>query len=265
MMRKKAFTLIELLVVIAIISLLMALLVPALAKARQLGRGILCTSNLRQMNITAQIYTDNNDEYFPMAFMTKVNTKSGEVKTCEWDFITEVNSGEVKTKPGLLWQGETIAGIHQCPSFKGKNWQNDPYSGYNYNRSYIGGNAVVIDNTLIKNSIKMSTSRITIKKPKDCPIFGDGEYADGPNKFMRSPFSGKLDKHFSARYAGTQGYRHLSKTNVAYCDGSVRSVRKLYTKTINEMGENKIKQHNELDPDKKVGFLSPDNSAYDLK
>ena len=86
--------------------------------------------------------------------------------------------------------------------------------------------------------------------------FGDGQWAGGANKFMRSPFSGKLDEGFFGRYAGTQGYRHSGKTNVAWCDGSVGRVRDCFTEAHPAEKENIAAG---------TGFLSPDNSAYDLE
>jgi prepilin-type N-terminal cleavage/methylation domain-containing protein/prepilin-type processing-associated H-X9-DG protein len=60
----KGFTLMELLVVIAVIAMLMAILFPALRKARQLSRCVVCQSNLRQLAAAWHMYLDNNDEKF---------------------------------------------------------------------------------------------------------------------------------------------------------------------------------------------------------
>ncbi len=57
----KGFTLLELLVVIAIISILAALLLPALARAKQKGQQAACRSNLRQVALSARLYMDDNN------------------------------------------------------------------------------------------------------------------------------------------------------------------------------------------------------------
>jgi len=61
---RRAFTLIELLVVIAIIAVLMAIIMPALKKAKELGQGAACRANLKNYALGLYMYLGDNDEKF---------------------------------------------------------------------------------------------------------------------------------------------------------------------------------------------------------
>jgi len=62
---KRGFTLIELLVVVAIIAVLVAILLPSLAKAREMARRVVCSTNARTLLTAMFMYTEESNGWFP--------------------------------------------------------------------------------------------------------------------------------------------------------------------------------------------------------
>ncbi|HZZ43923.1 MAG TPA: H-X9-DG-CTERM domain-containing protein [Tepidisphaeraceae bacterium] len=240
----RAFTLIELLVVMGIVVVVMAILLPALGIARQSAQRVQCLSNLRQMVIAANIYADRFHGSYPIAYYS--DNSGGVVTDYAWD-LTTISGGTEPTRvvAGLLWEGKGAGAIQQCPSFDGDaNWLVDPFTGYNYNTSYIGHGQF--------ETVEAPAKMVAIRRPVEVAIFGDGQWGDGANKFMRAPWPSAGDLGFIGRWGGTQGFRHRGKTNVAFCDGHAESLADRFVENA-DGAENVAKG---------TGFLSADNRAY---
>jgi prepilin-type processing-associated H-X9-DG protein/prepilin-type N-terminal cleavage/methylation domain-containing protein len=242
-----AFTLVELLVVIGIIALLIAILLPALGVARESAKTVACLSNLRQLATAATAYTNANGGYFPVAYWFE--SRPPLVISTSWDFtsVRDTSTGTTSIEPGLLWQGGTNLQVQQCPSYDGRsNSVGDPYTGYNYNTSYIGHGQ--------SESIVAPMKAAQVRRASTCALFGDGEYRGGADKYMRAPFPNPGDASFTDRAAGTQGYRHRKRTNVAFADGHAETrLDRFANTTPSELP--KITTG--------TGFLSDDNALYD--
>ena len=102
---QRAFTLIELLVVIAIVAILIGILLPSLAGARDVAHTTICAQNLRQMGVAMTVYaTDYKDQIWPAD---------------EWAFERDARGTIDRSKPGVFF--DYVEDAHEicgCPKNK---------------------------------------------------------------------------------------------------------------------------------------------------
>lgn len=103
-----AFTLIELLVVIAIIAVLISILLPSMASARESGRATVCLSNLRQNHLALQSYADENKGRSPALGIPYATLPN-------WALVIQASSGLSGTTGGELY---AVRSSLVCPTTK---------------------------------------------------------------------------------------------------------------------------------------------------
>ncbi len=251
-MRRGGVSLIECLVAVATLAMLMGLLLPSLGGVRASARSTQCQNNLRQLSTAAQHYVSIFDAHPPALLY-----QSGEVHlTRAWDWVTTTFTGTL-VEPGAIWAFTDHPGeVMQCPDCAEPSNSADPYTGYNYNTSYLG------DEQSFGGPIRRGLRPHVCRRSAQCAVFGDGGWAGGSNKFMRAPLgnSGEDSQATSldVRYAGGQAFRHQDSTNVAYLDGHVGSV--IQPQSGLAATPTLLEQYLRFP---RNGFLSDDDAAYD--
>jgi len=212
--RRSGFSIVEILVAIGVITALLGVLLPALSTARRAGRSAQCRSNLRQMSTALAQYIAIYDAH-PVALRFENN---GVFTTVAWDYRQTV-TGEIS--PGALWQFTDDPGhVMECPAYEGSPLPGgDPYTGYNYNTTYLGGEAAFPQ--VGWDAVRKGLRPAHVQRPSITATFGCGGRRGGTNKFMRAP-TNEENLHLTTIYSGGQAYWHVGgSTNVAFADGHV--------------------------------------------
>ena len=209
-MKRRAFTLIELLVVVAIIGALAALLLPALRNAREKARAILCSSNLHQLGLAAQMYLDENGKFFPYY------QDIGPDRLWYFGLESPYNPGGGPaarnidlTKAKLYPYFQTQHSIEVCPGYdyRSRLWRqkfSQITDGYGLNFKLFGQSPGAITNSAAQVVCFADAANInTIQAP-----------ASSSNPMVE-------EFYYVSPLERTTHFRHLGRANVLFCDGHV--------------------------------------------
>jgi len=212
------FTLIELLVVIAILAILAAMLLPALARAKDSARRIRCISNLRQLGLATQLYWgDNHNACFRYGGTV---SNGGQLYWFGWIGPGVEGQRPFDASAGVLYPYLQGRGIELCPAldyamdrFKMK--ANGAAYGYGYNLH-------------LSVSTTQPPKQITaLPSPTDTGLLADAAQVNTfqPPASRSNPMLEEFYYVSTNRNEATAHFRHAQRANAVFCDGHVSAER----------------------------------------
>src|SRR5262245_23897798 len=129
MRQRRAFTLVELLVVIGIIAILIAILLPALSRARESAKKTACLSNIRQLGDCFRLYAATFKDIMPIGCVGNINPPIGANDEKQFSYVVKWDNG---TASNITAMGHlALAGLAKSPkTYYCPSEESDPFFVY---------------------------------------------------------------------------------------------------------------------------------------
>lgn len=242
--KRRGFTLIELLVVISIIAILMAILMPALKRAKEQGQRAICQGNLKNLTLAWMVYADDFDQKIVNG-AGGINRTSGSLREDPWvrqgwgnnwnnQNVDDTGMTDEQKKQairdGALWPYANEYGCYKCPTGRRNEFVTysvvDAMNGLHRDGTFVNNGNYILD-----RGVRIGKTVLWIKKKTEII------YPTGAERMVFIDEGAMTPDSFATNYTNGGWWddppvRHGDGTTISWADGHASHLKWKATETI---------------------------------